>query len=61
LEHDLPSFLGIIFGSLPSTFDSRLLKNLDPAAPFMLSGGLNRDDVAVAIEMTEPARAMYRP
>jgi phosphoribosylanthranilate isomerase len=38
-----------------------LLKNLDPAVPFMLSGGLNRDDVAVAIEMTEPAGAMYRP
>jgi phosphoribosylanthranilate isomerase len=51
----------MIFGGLRSTFDSRLLKNLDPAVPFMLSGGLNRDDVAVAIEMTEPAGAMYRP
>jgi phosphoribosylanthranilate isomerase len=28
------------------------VKNLDPAAPFMLSGGLNRDDVAVTIEMS---------
>ena len=48
-------------GGLGNTFDWRLLKNLDPAAPFMLSGGLNRDDVAVAIEMTGAGGSMSRP
>jgi phosphoribosylanthranilate isomerase len=39
-------------GGLGKPFDWRLLKNLDPGIPFMLSGGLNRDNVAEAIEIT---------
>jgi phosphoribosylanthranilate isomerase len=39
-------------GGLGKPFDWRLLKNLDPRVPFMLSGGLNRDNVAEAIAMT---------
>ena len=39
-------------GGLGKPFDWGLLKNLDPRVPFMLSGGLNRDNVAEAIEMT---------
>ncbi len=39
-------------GGLGRPFDWRLLKNLDPPVPFMLSGGLNRDNVAEAIEIT---------
>ena len=39
-------------GGLGKPFDWRLLKNLDRRVPFMLSGGLNRDNVAEAIEMT---------
>jgi phosphoribosylanthranilate isomerase len=33
-------------------FDWRLLAGLDPATPFMLSGGLSRDNVAEAIALT---------
>ena len=39
-------------GGLGKPFDWGLLRNLDPRVPFMLSGGLNRDNVAKAIEMT---------
>lgn len=39
-------------GGLGKPFEWRLLKNLDPRVPFMLSGGLNRDNVAEAIEIT---------
>jgi len=39
-------------GGLGKPFDWRLLKNLDPRVPFMLSGGLNRDNVAEAINIT---------
>jgi phosphoribosylanthranilate isomerase len=39
-------------GGLGKSFDWRLLKKLDRRVPFMLSGGLNRDNVAEAIEMT---------
>jgi phosphoribosylanthranilate isomerase len=39
-------------GGLGKPFDWHLLKNLDPRVPFMLSGGLNRDNVAEAIAMT---------
>jgi len=39
-------------GGLGKPFEWRLLKNLDPRVPFMLSGGLNPDNVADAIEMT---------
>jgi len=48
-------------GGLGKPFDWRLLKNLDPPVPFMLSGGLNRDNVAEAIEMTGQAGSMSRP
>jgi phosphoribosylanthranilate isomerase len=39
-------------GGLGRPFDWRLLKNLDPRVPFMLSGGLDRDNVAEAIDIT---------
>ncbi len=39
-------------GGLGKSFDWRLLKDLDPPVPFMLSGGLNRDNVAEAIALT---------
>jgi phosphoribosylanthranilate isomerase len=39
-------------GGLGKSFDWRLLQNLDSGVPFMLSGGLNRDNVAEAIAMT---------
>jgi phosphoribosylanthranilate isomerase len=39
-------------GGLGKSFDWRLLQNLDSRVPFMLSGGLNRDNVAEAIAMT---------
>ncbi len=39
-------------GGLGKSFDWRLLKNLDPRVPFMLSGGLNPDNVAEAITIT---------
>jgi phosphoribosylanthranilate isomerase len=41
-------------GGLGKSFDWRLLKNLDPRVPFMLSGGLNPDNVAEAIAITRP-------
>jgi phosphoribosylanthranilate isomerase len=39
-------------GGLGTPFDWRLMKNLDQRVPFMLSGGLNRDNVAEAIAIT---------
>jgi phosphoribosylanthranilate isomerase len=39
-------------GGLGKSFEWRLMKNLDPRVPFMLSGGLNPDNVAEAIGMT---------
>ena len=39
-------------GGLGRSFDWRILKNLDPDVPFMLSGGLNRDNVAEAVDIT---------
>jgi phosphoribosylanthranilate isomerase len=39
-------------GGLGKPFEWRLLKNLDPRVPFMLSGGLNPDNVAEAIAIT---------
>jgi phosphoribosylanthranilate isomerase len=39
-------------GGLGKPFDWQLLKNLDPRVPFMLSGGLNRENVAEAIDIT---------
>ena len=39
-------------GGLGKPFEWRLLKNLDPRVPFMLSGGLSPDNVAEAIATT---------
>jgi phosphoribosylanthranilate isomerase len=39
-------------GGLGQPFDWRLLENLDPGMPFMLSGGLDPDNVAVALAVT---------
>jgi phosphoribosylanthranilate isomerase len=39
-------------GGLGRPFEWPLLKNLDPRAPFMLSGGLDPDNVAEAIAIT---------
>ena len=41
-------------GGLGETFDWTLLKALDPALSFMLSGGLTPDNVAAAIKATRP-------
>jgi phosphoribosylanthranilate isomerase len=41
-------------GGLGETFDWALLKALDPALPFMLSGGLTPQTVAAAITATRP-------
>jgi phosphoribosylanthranilate isomerase len=39
-------------GGLGKPFEWRLLKNIDPRVPFMLSGGLSPDNVAEAIAIT---------
>jgi len=39
-------------GGLGKTFDWRLLQNLDPGVPFMLSGGLDADNVGEAVRVT---------
>jgi len=39
-------------GGLGRPFDWRILKNLDPRVPFMLSGGLRPDNVAEALAIT---------
>ena len=39
-------------GGLGKSFDWRLLENLDPGLPFMLSGGLNAGNVAEALRIT---------
>lgn len=41
-------------GGLGDSFDWTLLKALDPATPFMLSGGLNPENVAEAIRSVRP-------
>lgn len=41
-------------GGLGETFDWSLLQGLDPAIPFMLSGGLTPDNVAEAINSVKP-------
>jgi phosphoribosylanthranilate isomerase len=41
-------------GGLGKPFDWRLLQNLDPRVPFMLSGGLDPANVAEAIRITRP-------
>ena len=44
-------------GGLGKSFDWRLLENLDPGVPFMLSGGLDAGNVAEALRVTR-ARAV---
>jgi phosphoribosylanthranilate isomerase len=39
-------------GGLGKSFDWRLLEHLDPGVPFMLSGGLDADNVAEALRIT---------
>lgn len=39
-------------GGLGNPFDWRLLENLDPGLPFMLSGGLDAGNVAAALRIT---------
>lgn len=39
-------------GGLGQPFDWRLLKNFEPGVPFMLSGGLDADNVATALAVT---------
>ena len=41
-------------GGLGVAFDWDLLKTLDPALPFMLSGGLTPDNVADAVRRVKP-------
>jgi phosphoribosylanthranilate isomerase len=41
-------------GGLGKPFDWRLLQNLDPRVPFMLSGGLDPGNVAEAVSVTRP-------
>lgn len=41
-------------GGLGDTFDWSLLKGLDPAVPFLLSGGLTPDNVADAVRTVRP-------
>ena len=41
-------------GGLGNAFDWRLLENLDPGVPFMLSGGLDPENVARAVALTRP-------
>jgi phosphoribosylanthranilate isomerase len=40
-------------GGLGRSFDWRLLDNLNSAVPFMLSGGLDADNVAEALRITD--------
>jgi phosphoribosylanthranilate isomerase len=42
-------------GGLGKTFDWRLLDNLDPTGPFMLSGGLDAGNVGEALRITRAA------
>jgi phosphoribosylanthranilate isomerase len=39
-------------GGLGNTFDWRLLQNVNPGVPFMLSGGLDADNVGEALRIT---------
>jgi len=39
-------------GGLGRAFDWRILEHLDPGLPFMLSGGLDSDNLAVALAVT---------
>jgi phosphoribosylanthranilate isomerase len=52
LDAKPPRVPGALPGGNGVAFDWRLLAGLDPALPFMLSGGLNPDNVAAAIELS---------
>jgi phosphoribosylanthranilate isomerase len=52
LDAKPPRGQGALPGGNGLSFDWRLLVGLDPAVPFMLSGGLNPDNVAEAIRLT---------
>lgn len=45
----------ILPGGRGESFDWRILEGFDPGIPFLLSGGLNPDNVAVALEMVGAA------
>ncbi len=47
-----PRAAGALPGGNGLPFDWRLLAGLDPGLPFMLSGGLNSDNVAAALALT---------
>ena len=48
-------------GGLGKPFDWRLLENLDPGVPFMLSGGLDAGNVAEALRITARPASTSRP
>jgi len=52
LDAKPPRGQGALPGGNGLSFDWRLLAGLDPGLPFMLSGGLNPDNVAEAIRLT---------
>jgi phosphoribosylanthranilate isomerase len=52
LDAKPPRGQGALPGGNGLSFDWRLLVGLDPGLPFMLSGGLNPDNVAEAIRLT---------
>jgi len=52
LDAKPPRSAGALPGGNGLAFDWRLVAGLDPATPFMLSGGLSPETVAVAIERT---------
>jgi phosphoribosylanthranilate isomerase len=52
LDAKPPKTAAALPGGNGLAFDWRLLAGLDPATPFMLSGGLSRDNVAEAIALT---------
>lgn len=53
LDAKPPRIEGALPGGNGVSFDWNLLNGLDPALPIMLSGGLNPDNVAQAIELTK--------
>jgi phosphoribosylanthranilate isomerase len=54
LDAKPPRTLEALPGGNGISFDWRLLNGLDPRVSFMLSGGLNPDNVAEAIRLTKP-------
>ena len=54
LDAKPPRTLEALPGGNGISFDCRLLNGLDPRVSFMLSGGLNPDNVAEAIRLTKP-------